>query len=161
MAYPTYTGYNPVYQSPFNQPSAYPQPQFASMQATQQPIKNTMSRAGFSDVIYATEKEAESQIVDPNNKVAFFITDKPMVIFKSADMSGFSTTEKFKMEKITEGDTEREIIQPDMKEYVKQEDLDKLVDDKLKILAGNVSKQLEEIKKSIKIQEILIENKEQ
>lgn len=152
--YPTYTGYTPSYQSQFNQP-IYPQPQYNNMPQAQ----SQMSRTGI-EVMYATESEATNYLVEPNRKILFIITDKPMQIFKATDSMGISTSKRYKTEEMNNLSTDTQTAEFDPKEFVKQGDLkpfvtSEVLDGKISSLSETITKQLDEIRKSIKIQEIL------
>lgn len=108
-SYPAYNGY----QSPYNQSIPYMQPQY-SMQQT---------RGSGIEVVYATEAEATTHLVDAGKKMLFIITDKPMMIFKATDMLGFSTIERYKTEKVSENTTDDKTLENDIKNCVKLEDL--------------------------------------
>lgn len=152
--YPTYTGYTPTYQSQFNQP-IYPQPQYATMPQNQ----SQMSRTGI-EVMYATESEATNYLVEPNRKILFIITDKPMQIFKATDSMGISTSKRYKTEEMNNLSTEAQTPEFDPKEFVKHDDLNgfvtnEMLENKISSVTSTISKQIDDIKKSIKIQEIL------
>ncbi len=154
MAYPTYTGYTPSYQSQFNQPT-YPQPQYSSIPQNPQ----QMNRTGI-EVMYATESEATNYLVEPNRKILFIVTDKPMQIFKATDAMGISTSKRYKMEEMNNLSTETQTSEFDPKEFVKRNDLNGFVtsdalDKRISSLSDTISKQIEDVKKSIKIQEFL------
>ncbi len=111
------------------------------------------TRAGYTDVIYATEQQAEMEIVYPNNKVLFLITDKPMLITKSSDINGFMTIEKYNIEKIPNGN---ENTQYKANDGVKTQDLSQFItsdkmDEKLKEFKTDFDKKLADLKKSISI----------
>lgn len=114
--YGTYMGYQqPIYQ---------PQPQ------VQQPRANV-------DVIFATEKEAEAFIVPVGKKVLFVFNDKPMIMFKSTDMMGYSSIERYKTQKVENLSTETQTTNFNPEIFVKQEDFNNRF--------SEIAKQVEEL----------------
>ena len=73
MAGYPYNNYN--YQSPYGQNFVQPQYQ---------------NRGIGIDVMYATEAEATTYLVEAGKKIMFILTDKPMAIIKGTDGLGFS-----------------------------------------------------------------------
>jgi hypothetical protein len=86
----------PQYQSPY-QPQVNQQMQQPMQQQPmqyEQPIQAT--------ILYATLKEAESQIVYPNTKIVFIDKDKGMIYFKGANNDGQSFMKYYKEIEVTD-----------------------------------------------------------
>lgn len=138
MAYQPYN-YNP-YQNTYGQP-LYPQQPYIQPQQTQ-PVGSLI------EVRYAKYEEAMPFLVtEPNKKILFIITDKPMMVFKATDGMGISTTEQYKTQKIDNSTEETKTLDFDPKDYAKKEDLDKLI--------KSIDKQISDLTRRVKIKEIL------
>lgn len=156
MAYPPYN-YNP-YQNGYGQP-LYPQtqyPQQAYMQTQQ-----TKQGGSMIEVRYAKYEEAMPFLItEPDKKILFIITDKPMMVFKATDGMGISTTEQYETKKIDGSTAEPKAIEFNPKEYVKISDLKDFINEetlnkKLKEFNDSISKQIKDISTKMKIKEIL------
>lgn len=139
--YAGYGGYGPMFQNAYN-----PQP-YQSVQQNMQQQNPQQNRTGI-EVMYATESEATSFLVEPNRKILFIITDKPMSIFKATDAMGISTTKRYKMEELNETPTETAKTEIDTKEFVKQEDF-KDLSKKIEIMQKEYNKKFDEIQKGV------------
>lgn len=153
MAYQPYN-YNP-YQNTYGQP-LYPQQQYIQPQPTQQ-------GGSLIEVRYAKYEEAMPFLVtEPNKKILFIITDKPMMVFKATDSMGISTTEQYKTEKVDNVSTETKTLEFDPKDYAKTSDLNGFINEetlnaKLDQFNKEFSKKIDDLSRKIKIKEILNE----
>ena len=140
-----YQGYNPVYQSPFNQPMGFISQQY------NQPIQTQSMSVPFNDVKFANETEALSYMPNPNQRVLFFDSDNNMFRIKSTDSFGKTTLETYKFEKINNNSSESKNVEIDTKNFAKITDLKELAreEDLKKSVANlesNITKKIEEIK---------------
>ena len=104
------------------------------------------------EVKYAKYDEAiQFLLTEPNKKILFIITDKAMMIFKSTDSMGISTTEMYKTEKIDNGTNETKTLSFNPDEFVKTDDLNNRLED----LNKSISKQIDDLSRKIRIKEIM------
>lgn len=115
------------------------------------------------EVRYAKYEEAVPYLVtEPNKKMLFIITDKPMMIFKATDVMGISTTEYYKTEKVDNLSTETKSPEFDPKEFVRMKDLSQFINEetlnaKFDEFTKTFTKQIDDLSRKIKIKEILSE----
>lgn len=141
MNYPNYN----TYPSNYGQ-VLYPQNQ-NYIQQNMNPNPNMLI-----EVKYAKYDEAIPFLVtEPNKKILFIITDKQMMIFKSTDSMGISTTEMYKTEKIDNETNETKALSFNPDEFVKTDDLNNRLED----LNKSIAKQIDDLSRKIKIKEIM------
>ena len=119
----------------YQQPLTYQQPIY-------QPPTTQQNRTNI-EVIFATEKEAEAFIVPVGKKVLFVFNDKPMIMFKSTDMMGYSNIERYKTQKVENLSTETQTNEFNPEIFVKQEDFNNRF--------AEMSKQVEELNNKMKM----------
>lgn len=126
-------GNMPIYNGS-NNPYSYGNPQSMNM-AYQQPFAPYTQNNGFNQqpqqtelpiqyVLYLTNKEAESFVVNPNNKVLIIDKANGMAYLKSANNIGESTTQLFKYVSVgADGKMEQPIAEQGKVEYITKQEL--------------------------------------
>ena len=134
--YPYYSPYGNAYRGAnYGVPSyanqnymAQPQPN--APQGQNQPLQQTQMEAPIQDIRFVTKEEARAFIVAPNASVLLIDNQSGLAQLKSADNMGQSASKFFRFEEVGEDGTplkpQEQPTQPDFKDFVKLQDVNKL-----------------------------------
>lgn len=149
--YNNYT--NPYgYINPYNQNYGMNNQQFYnSNQSNDTPVQG---------VKFVTEDEAKAFMVTPNQRVFLMDRDKSVFYIKSADSLGQSSLEAFEFKKVDSGNNKITESKLDIENLVKRDELNNLVTidklgEELKVVTIDLTKKIEDLKKSINIKKYL------
>lgn len=146
---------NTMFQQPaYMQPNQFmygggmtPQQTFYQHQQTQQTQPQGNNGFIINDFKIVSEDEAKAYIVNPNMRVMLLDRDKSVFYIKSADSLGTSTIEAFKYEKVTNAEKNAPAVEFNAEDFIKKSDFEKWQSD--------LNKQMEELRKSVRVKEIL------
>ncbi|MCM1437801.1 MAG: hypothetical protein NC131_01125 [Roseburia sp.] len=135
-AYPYVAPYQPQMQQSIQQPNMGQQPVQAQPQMQQNVQQRPVSELPIQGVMFASEDEAKSYILNPNSRVLLINREKGEAYLKSADGLGQTyiepytftkkTAEQVQAEKATKIDTSAFVTKDAAKNFVTTDDLDKL-----------------------------------
>ncbi len=156
--YPYYSPYGNAYRGAnygvptYGAQNYMAQPQPNAPQGQNQPLQQAQMEAPIQDIRFVTKEEARAFIVAPNSSALLIDKQSGLAQMKTADPMGQSASKFFRFEEVNEDGTpfkkQEQPTQPDFKDFVKLQDINKLgfatVDEVQKL-----SKSLDELKRSL------------